>query len=947
MAEAAGYDAFISYSHALDGKLAPTIQQELERFAKPWYRMRALRVFRDNVSLSASPGLWSSIERALAGSTWLVLMASPEAAQSPWVNHEVSWWLANRSPHRILLVVTSGEFVWDEQGRDVDRDLSTAVPPALHGAFDEEPRWVDMRSLRNAEQADRSNPTVRDCVADIAAAVRGVAKDEIVGEHIRHHRKAMWTAWSGVTALAIFLVLALVAWGIAMVQRNEARTQARIATARQLASTAVANLDTQLGLAQLLAVEAYRLDRSAQSRSALFQAVTASPHLVRQHPVGAPVTALASSRDGSIVVAGTRTGRLVRWDINRNASTEVTVGDRAVVDIAVDADGQTIAAADGSTTVLWDTTTEEKSTRPLDIEARSVALPPSGKILATQSDSGESRQPSGSSVLSLVDTRTGKQLHRKKIGWNSYGSGWDALGMPDDSTLALVGPSGQWRRFSMESLEESASLERPGFTPAGSFLGGFSQDASRFGYIKYGDITTTATRGTPEDGLTDTVNVPVEQPEHLIISNDGTYAAAAGGGAFHLIELRENTYELAQTGHVHVDTALTGHGHVDAITFLGNGPMLVSAADETLTLWNPHQWSRLSRGPALDMPSTSNAGGPPRLAVTSGAERIAVVSGDGDRPAVHDLSSAEPQRRKLDVEGRDLLPVWSADGSRLFLIGRGGAATVVTAGQVTARWPAAGDSPIIDGRVTADGERLVLVDYKGGVHVRDAENGQVVRTIASGSGIEEILTGQRGSAAVSKDARMVAVIQDRKSDSASQGSPDRFVTVIDTETEQSHQLPGQQASAVAFSSKNLLVQRDNGTLEVWDLRGTTKLRSFPGDTGYTRSLAPLAGTNLVARLRADGTTVIANLTSGKILGSFSLPPMTRGSLISPWSATALTSTSSGDLLTATSGGKLVRWRFDEAAWLRTACATAGRGLTAGEWRDIIGTEAPDDLTCHR
>ncbi|MDR7304197.1 TIR domain-containing protein [Haloactinomyces albus] len=947
MAEAAGYDAFISYSHALDGKLAPTIQQELERFAKPWYRMRALRVFRDNVSLSASPGLWSSIESALAGSTWLVLMASPEAAQSPWVNHEVSWWLANRSPRRILLVVTSGEFVWDEQGRDVDRDLSTAVPPALHGALDEEPRWVDMRSLRNAEQADRSNPAVRDCVADIAAAVRGVAKDEIVGKHIRHHRATMWTAWSGVTALAIFLVLALVAWGIAIVQRNEARTQARIATARQLAATAVANLDTQLGLAQLLAVEAYRLDRSAQSRSALFQAVTASPHLVRQHPVNAPVTALASSRDGNIVVAGTSTGRLVRWDINRNTSTEVTAGDKAIVDIAVDTDGQTITAADGSTTVLWDVTAEEKPTRLLDIAARSVALSPSGELLATQSDSGGSRQFSRSSVLSLVDTRTGKQLHRKKVGWSSYGPGEDALGMPDGSTLVLVGPSGQWRRFSTESLQESARSESPAFTPAGHFVWGFSQDAGRFGYIKYGGITTTATRGTPEDGLTDTVNVPVPEPEHLVLSKDGTYAAAAGGGAFHLIEIRENTYELAQTGHVHVDTALTGHGHVDAVTFLGNGPQLVSAAAETLTLWNPHQWSRLSRGPTPDMPSTSNAGGPPRLAVTSDAERIAVVSGDGDRPAAHNLSAAEPQRRKLDVEGRDLFPVWNADGSRLFLIGKGGAATVVTEGRVTARWQAVGDSPIIAAGFSTDEKCIVMATYRGGVQVRAVEDGRLIRTVAGEPKTAGIPTSRQGLAAVSEDARLVAVIRGRGNGAAPEGGTGRFVALIDTETGQSHRLPGQHASAVAFSNKKLLVQRGNGTLEVWDLRGTTKLRSFPGDTGYTRSLAPITGTNLVARLRADGTTVIVNLVSGKVLGTFPLPPMTRGSLANPWTATRLTSTSGGDLLTATSGGKLVRWRFDETAWVQIACATASRDLAASEWRDIVGTTAPDDLTCRR
>lgn len=58
-----GYDAFISYSHALDGSLAPALQTGLERFAKPWYRPRALRVFRDTTNLAANPGLWSSLRK--------------------------------------------------------------------------------------------------------------------------------------------------------------------------------------------------------------------------------------------------------------------------------------------------------------------------------------------------------------------------------------------------------------------------------------------------------------------------------------------------------------------------------------------------------------------------------------------------------------------------------------------------------------------------------------------------------------------------------------------------------------------------------------------------------------------------------------------------------------------------------------------------------------------
>ena len=45
------YDAFLSYSHAADGKLAPSLQSGLQQFAKPWNRLRAIRVFRDKTGV--------------------------------------------------------------------------------------------------------------------------------------------------------------------------------------------------------------------------------------------------------------------------------------------------------------------------------------------------------------------------------------------------------------------------------------------------------------------------------------------------------------------------------------------------------------------------------------------------------------------------------------------------------------------------------------------------------------------------------------------------------------------------------------------------------------------------------------------------------------------------------------------------------------------------------
>ena len=65
------YDGFISYSHSADDLLAPRLQSGLQRFAKPWWKRRALRIFRDNASLAANPHLWEAITDAIDQTGWL------------------------------------------------------------------------------------------------------------------------------------------------------------------------------------------------------------------------------------------------------------------------------------------------------------------------------------------------------------------------------------------------------------------------------------------------------------------------------------------------------------------------------------------------------------------------------------------------------------------------------------------------------------------------------------------------------------------------------------------------------------------------------------------------------------------------------------------------------------------------------------------------------------
>jgi len=155
------YSAFLSYSRSADRRLAPALRLALQRFAKAWYRPRAVRVFLDDESLSAAPGLWSSIQAALDDSEYFILLASPEAAASAWVDREVRYWLAHRPVRTLLFAVSGGDLRWDPVAGQFDPDATTALPPALLDAYAEEPRWVDLRAVRTAGQLSLDVPQWR------------------------------------------------------------------------------------------------------------------------------------------------------------------------------------------------------------------------------------------------------------------------------------------------------------------------------------------------------------------------------------------------------------------------------------------------------------------------------------------------------------------------------------------------------------------------------------------------------------------------------------------------------------------------------------------------------------------------------------------------------------------------------------------------------------------
>jgi hypothetical protein len=182
------YDAFISYSHAKDKPIAAAPQRVVQTLGKPWYRRRALRVFRDDTSLSATPHLWPSIEQALGQSRFLILLASPEAAASQWVNKEVAYWLDHKSADTLLIAVTSGALSWDHAANDFAWLEGTPLPPALKGRFAAEPKWVDLTAYRDG--ADKRDAKFTELAADFAAAIRGMPKEDLLSQEVKQQRRA-------------------------------------------------------------------------------------------------------------------------------------------------------------------------------------------------------------------------------------------------------------------------------------------------------------------------------------------------------------------------------------------------------------------------------------------------------------------------------------------------------------------------------------------------------------------------------------------------------------------------------------------------------------------------------------------------------------------------------------------------------------------------------------
>lgn len=630
MAATDRFDVFISYARAASAELADDLHTGLEKFAKPWHRLRAIRVFHDESSMAANTALWKTIERGLSEARWFVLIATPEAAHSEYVNAEVAWWLHNKGPDTLLLVHGGGTIAWDRAGNDFTAD-STAVPPILRRAFPQEPRWIGMEWFNQPASLRSADPRFIERVADLSAAVRGVPRDTLIGENVAELRKARRLARGGVVGLVLLLVAALAAGAVALVQRSSAIRAATVAQSRQLAATADSLSQTDLQSALLLAATGYRTTPELATERSLLHTLTASPHLEAFVAFADRVTAAAGTGDGRFLAVGTANGEIHRVD-RRTGAREVLAslgGPPAFVGIS--ADGKTVAAAKnpygnkaspGTASMMW----REGSAAATLPGVWVRALSPSGDIAVATTTNANAFQ---------VITRTGTRTIAHPTA-NENSNLW--MVMPDDRSFAVMTMEGRYARFDVDGrLTAQTVAPIYGWMLASGALSG---NGLRFAYptdAADGAMAVWDLAGPLPPRMTGkplTVDSGGTAPRDLALDRDGKRLATAASG-----KITVATAGQATSG----DITLPGAGDNPTTVSFVSPDRLVSAAGKSVALWNLGAAGGGSQTFPLAFGETCNACGPPAVKTSPNGSRVAVRSMvlDTHDGGTVDLGSAE------------------------------------------------------------------------------------------------------------------------------------------------------------------------------------------------------------------------------------------------------------------------------------------------------------------
>ena len=939
------YKAFISYSHATDGRLAPALQSAIQQFAKPWYRLRSVRLFRDTTSLSATPELWPSIVKALETSEWFLLMASPEAAGSVWVDREIEWWLQNRSAERILILLTEGELFWDPETSCFDMERSSAISPVLRQVFSAEPLFVDVRWARTQEKLSLRHSRFRAAVLDIAAPLQGRPKDELDGEDVRQHRKVRRLVVTVTTALALITLAAGIAAYLAVrnseiaetrrqeaedartaeeaqrrvaetrreeadearraeeAQRKVAEDRLLIARAETLAAQSMALPDSRLDLALLLSVEAHRTANLVETREALLSSLQSSPRL------------LAHLHHGNQVLTNFRFGNEVR-------------------SVAFAPDGRTLASGSSDGTVrLWSVKTRKPIGEHLshsDFPVLSLDFSPDGRTLASGGAFGN---------LCLWNIETRQRLFQDK------GSGqlWSLAFAPDGETLAMGRADGirLWNLDTLQPLEPPLRSRLPTLSVAFGPDGKTLVSTGGHGTVYLWNLETGQPLG--ESMFTSGSQMSVAfGPEGLLLasgSNKGTVSLWFAGSQESLGEPLSHPGMVRSVAIAHGDSIVASGGsdgivrlwdvhtrpplgeplfhggEVFSVAFAPDGKILASGGSDGIV----RLWSVDSRQPLSEPDSAWG-----RAAIFApDAKTLALARSDGIY--LWDVHTRQPLGDPLSRYGSQANLTFTPDGRTLASTGSEGIHLWDVHTRQPLGEPLSRDEEVFSLAFAPDGKILASAGSEG-IHLWDVHTRQHL--------VDPLSSRPRGANAPDD----LAFAPDGKTLAWAGDGTGGYVDLWDLDTQQgldSFRSRGVQRIAFSPNGRTLAAgSPKEGTVRLFD----------------TATWQPLG-----EPLSQEGLTYLAFTPDGRTLASAGSEGIhlwdvhTRQPLGEPLSQEGVTYLSfgpDGKTLVSSGSGGVRFWDLDPLSWRRRACRLANRNLSLHEWERYMGSpEVPYRCSC--
>lgn len=223
------YWAFLSYSHE-DRDWASWLHRALETYAVPKDLIgrsgpagpapkRLRPIFKDREELAASADLRERVHSALAASSALIVICSPAAARSPWVQDEIVRFKTLHGETRVFAVIVAGAPGASRQaGREDEECFPAALLFHVNAAGDLTGQTADLVAADLRPAGDGRNLAK----LKLVAGVLGLGLDDLAQRDARRRARRL----TALTAASVAGAVAMGALALAAIaSRNEARAQ--------------------------------------------------------------------------------------------------------------------------------------------------------------------------------------------------------------------------------------------------------------------------------------------------------------------------------------------------------------------------------------------------------------------------------------------------------------------------------------------------------------------------------------------------------------------------------------------------------------------------------------------------------------------------------------------------------------------------------------------------